>query len=58
MTQLLWKTSLQLGVGVAKYPRGQFRYVVVANYNPPGNWRGQFKKNLPDITQQMIDSEM
>lgn len=53
MTQLLWEGSQALGVGVAKDNMG---YIVVANYNPPGNYQWQFKKNLPTFTQNQIDN--
>lgn len=54
MTQLLWKSSEQLGIGVAKNDKG--RYVVVCNYNPQGNVYGQFHENLPTITENDIDA--
>ncbi|KAL7741057.1 hypothetical protein ACLKA6_013490 [Drosophila palustris] len=42
-TQVVWKGSKELGVGVAK--RGNTMYVV-CNYNPPGNYMNMFKKNV------------
>ncbi|XP_065724863.2 Golgi-associated plant pathogenesis-related protein 1-like [Drosophila suzukii] len=42
-TQLVWKSTSELGVGVAR--RGDDIYVV-CNYNPPGNIKNQFKKNV------------
>lgn len=56
MTQLLWKSSSKLGVGVSKNPNGMFKYIVVANYDPPGNVRGEFKINLPKISQKYINA--
>lgn len=53
MTQLLWKTSQKLGVGVAKDNSG---YIVVANYNPPGNVKPYFIDNLPTFTESQINS--
>ncbi|XP_050424708.1 uncharacterized protein LOC126835888 isoform X2 [Adelges cooleyi] len=44
MTQLLWKNSKEMGVGISKSPKGM--YIVVANYSPPGNVRGLFKDNV------------
>ncbi|XP_058055285.1 uncharacterized protein LOC131206646 [Anopheles bellator] len=38
-TQVVWKTSLRLGVGIAT--KGTSVYVV-CNYDPPGNFTGQY----------------
>lgn len=56
MTQLLWKSSLKLGVGVSLGVNHM--YYVVANYDPPGNIWGMFKKNLPTLTKADIDEGM
>ncbi|XP_001948456.2 uncharacterized protein LOC100162791 isoform X1 [Acyrthosiphon pisum] len=56
MTQLLWKSSTKLGVGVSKSSNGM--YNVVANYDPSGNVRGFFKDNLPEIKQEDIEEAM
>lgn len=48
MTQLLWKSSQKLGVGVSV--GANHMYYIVANYDPPGNIKGVFKRNLPIIT--------
>ena len=42
-TQLVWVASQKLGLGVA---RGNGKTIVVANYDPPGNYPGQFQKNV------------
>ena len=42
-TQVVWKGSTQLGVGMAK---GKGGTTVVAAYNQGGNMRGQFKQNV------------
>ncbi|XP_036328945.1 Golgi-associated plant pathogenesis-related protein 1-like [Rhagoletis pomonella] len=42
-TQVVWRDSKRLGVGMAK--RGNSIYVV-ANYDPPGNFRGEYAKNV------------
>ena len=39
-TQMIWKNTKQVGVGVAVCKNGQF--VVVANYSPPGNYIGEY----------------
>jgi len=54
MTQLLWKKSNKLGVGVSKNPENGM-YYVVANYDPKGNLLDHFKENLPEITEEDID---
>lgn len=43
-TQLVWKTTKELGIGSAKGKSGKL--YVVANYYPPGNYSGQFAKNV------------
>ena len=43
-TQVVWATTKKLGVGVASKDG---KVIVVANYQPPGNYRGQFVKNVP-----------
>lgn len=43
-TQVVWKGSTELGVGMAKNSKNQI--YVVANYNPPGNFQGDFKQNV------------
>jgi len=54
MTQLLWKKSTKLGVGVSQNP-GNGMYYVVANYDPRGNLLNHFKENLPEITEEDIE---
>lgn len=43
-TQVVWKESTELGCGSAKSKRGGT--YLVCNYNPPGNYEGQFKENV------------
>lgn len=43
-TQVVWKESQKLGVGVARSSSG--RVYVVAQYTPPGNYLGQFQANV------------
>lgn len=50
MTQLLWKPSVRLGVGVSRCNDGMYK--VVANFDDAGNYIGQFLKNLPTITEE------
>lgn len=42
-TQLIWKNTKQVGCGKALYKRGANigATVIVCQYNPPGNYRGQ-----------------
>jgi hypothetical protein len=42
-TQLIWKASKRMGIAIAAGGYGVF---VVANYDPPGNIKGQFKENV------------
>lgn len=42
-TQVVWKNSKRLGVGIAK--KGTNVYVV-CNYDPPGNYSGQYTVNV------------
>jgi hypothetical protein len=44
-TQMIWKDSQELGMGLARSKNG--RVIVVANYNPRGNYIGQFAVNVP-----------
>jgi len=43
-TQLVWKSSKELGIGIAHAADGT--WYVVANYSPPGNISGQFPLNV------------
>lgn len=43
-TQMVWKASDQLGVGVAKTRKG--KVLVVCNYSPRGNVVGEFCANV------------
>ena len=43
-TQVVWANTKKLGVGVAT--RGG-KVIVVANYDPPGNYRGCYAQNVP-----------
>ncbi|XP_021917536.1 protein PRY1-like isoform X2 [Zootermopsis nevadensis] len=44
-TQMIWKNSQELGMGLARSKNG--RVLIVANYNPRGNYIGQFAVNVP-----------
>lgn len=46
-TQVVWRDSRELGVGMAKNRTGQI--FIVANYDPPGNFIGSFTENVPPI---------
>lgn len=46
-TQVVWKESRELGVGMARNRTGEV--FVVANYDPPGNFIGSFEKNVPPL---------
>jgi len=56
-TQLVWKRSERIGVGLAKSSAG--RHIVVIKYDPPGNFIGQYTHNVmkpiykvPVVTKQ------
>jgi uncharacterized protein YkwD len=42
-TQMVWKDTTEIGVGKAVYTTGEKkgRLIIVANYNPPGNFKGE-----------------
>lgn len=42
-TQVVWKSSKQLGVGIARNGNNVY---VVCNYDPPGNFMGQYAANV------------
>jgi len=44
-SQVIWKTSKELGVGKARSKSGKI--MVVANYDPAGNFIGEFAKMVP-----------
>lgn len=47
-SQMVWKSSQELGISMARSKTG--RVIVVANYNPRGNYIGQFHINvLPKV---------
>ncbi|XP_022090873.1 Golgi-associated plant pathogenesis-related protein 1-like [Acanthaster planci] len=45
-TQVVWKDSRRLGIGVAVNPRKQNEVFAVFNYDPPGNVSGRYKENV------------
>lgn len=46
-TQLVWRGSEQLGIGLARtIDANGVSYYVVCNYYPPGNIMGQFATNV------------
>lgn len=46
--QMIWKSSLRVGVGVVRGGRG--RYYVVVYYDEPGNKVGEMEDNVPGYT--------
>lgn len=54
-TQIIWRSTSELGIGSAKSKTGKL--YVVANYYPPGNYSGLFVKNvLPPGAMQFSSS--
>ncbi|XP_071958397.1 Golgi-associated plant pathogenesis-related protein 1-like [Antedon mediterranea] len=45
-TQVVWKDSVRLGVGMAINPKKPNEVYAVFNYDPPGNVIGRFKENV------------
>ena len=46
-TQIVWKTSVKLGVGMAEGMKdGMKCFYTVARYREPGNWGGKFGENV------------
>jgi uncharacterized protein YkwD len=43
-TQVVWKNTKQIGCGVRKCPDGMV--LISCQYNPPGNYLGQFRQNV------------
>lgn len=43
-TQLVWNSTREIGAGVSKMSNGM--WVIVMQYNPPGNYAGQYEKNV------------
>jgi len=44
-TQVVWKTTKKMGIAKARTNSGKI--IVVANYEPAGNWIGQYSANVP-----------
>ena len=44
-TQVIWKASKNLGIAKARSSSGKI--IVVANYEPAGNFIGQYVQNVP-----------
>lgn len=55
-TQVVWKGSSELGIGVAKGKDGGMTcYYTVGRYRPAGNMQGAFPKN---VVKGMIDGQI
>lgn len=48
-TQVIWKNSVSLGVGIA-FADGGTKAIVVANYSPPGNFGSQYAAQVARAT--------
>ncbi|KAG7160988.1 Golgi-associated plant pathogenesis-related protein 1-like 1 [Homarus americanus] len=47
-SQMVWKDTKQMGVGKARNAAGT-KVFVVANFDPQGNWMGQFADQVPPV---------
>lgn len=48
-TQVVWKSTKKLGVGIASVKHGFWTTTyIVARYSPPGNYNGRFKQEVGD----------
>ena len=55
-TQVVWKASVQLGLGKATGKKdGMYCTYIVGRYRPPGNYQGQFLQNIEKGTFQNAD---
>lgn len=57
-TQVVWKSSIEIGVGIATHDDAtyQHRTVVCISYSPPGNYEGEFPENVspPQVSLDFI----
>ncbi|CAG0890422.1 unnamed protein product [Cyprideis torosa] len=54
MTQIIWSKSRKIGVGIAKSDTN--RTYVVVHYEPPGNYAGEFVRNVPPPNERRPES--
>lgn len=52
-SQVIWKSSEYLGLGVAKNTQGSI--YIVANYSPAGNFVGHYVENVPPVKPAYYD---
>ena len=45
-TQMVWRGTRRIGLGRAQSADGK-RTIIVANYDPPGNYVTQYVQNVP-----------
>ena len=59
-TQVVWKSSITLGIGKAVVPKGGMKCTyIVARYRPPGNYMGQFQNEVsPGTFSQSLCSKL
>lgn len=56
LTQLLWRDSKKIGIGVAK-GNDEIMYTIVVNFKPRGNVVGEYETNQPkfDVDQMLAE---
>lgn len=55
-TQVVWKDSVQLGIGIG-FSNDSKTVVVTANYSPPGNYAGEYTKNVPQLCSGAVGGD-
>ncbi|CAN8030152.1 unnamed protein product [Ixodes persulcatus] len=50
-TQVVWKSTTNVGCAISK-AASRAAYFVVCNYDPPGNYAGQYEENVPPVVSQ------
>lgn len=45
-TQLVWKSSITVGCGCSDYKEGIYKKIIICDYFPPGNHRGEYAVNV------------
>ena len=55
ITQVIWRTSKEVGCGLCNGGGRQYPYILVCKYNPSGNVGGQFGNNARPVSKTAND---